>query len=226
MNKLPILLLMGLLSLTTQPVKAGFTFIDSLKIVPEHPRSGDSVTLFAYIVVTWGSPVNTKYHSYIDHTSTSINVYSCYLMGANPEVYYVIDTIPLGVFNAGNYTIRYILKEPFSWEVDSAQDCMAYQYYDSAFAGFLVDPGLFTPNLSDVKLDVYYNGKSQVLQCKSPISNNAMLEIFSVNGQLLVQSFIALSDFAIDVSYLPPGVYFLHLNNGSQKLFRRFVKQL
>ena len=49
--------------------------------------------------------------------------------------------------------------------------------------------------------------------------------VASSTGQLLLQNTITQPNFTIDLSTLPPGLYFLQLTNGSRRAVKRFVKQ-
>ncbi len=50
-------------------------------------------------------------------------------------------------------------------------------------------------------------------------------QLTTTTGQLLLQSNVTQPNFTIDVSILPPGLYFVQLTNGQQRAVRKFVKQ-
>jgi hypothetical protein len=50
-------------------------------------------------------------------------------------------------------------------------------------------------------------------------------QITSAAGRLLLHSVVAQPNFSIDVSALPPGLYFLQLTAGGWKVVKQFVKQ-
>jgi hypothetical protein len=54
---------------------------------------------------------------------------------------------------------------------------------------------------------------------------NSSYQLTTTTGQLLLQGNVTQPNFTIDVSILPPGLYFVQLTNGQQRAVRKFVKQ-
>lgn len=76
-------------------------------------------------------------------------------------------------------------------------------------------------------LNIYPNPVSNVLTISGEqIFTNTSLKLIDVTGQVVLQNEnITGNKFAIDVSALVPGIYFLELTNGEQRLCKKLIKQ-
>ncbi len=72
--------------------------------------------------------------------------------------------------------------------------------------------------------NLYPNPATHQLTIKTT-GYNSNYQLTTTTGQLLLQGSVTQPNFTIDVSTLPPGLYFLQLTNGSQRSIRKFVKQ-
>ncbi|MFM2305740.1 MAG: Secretion system C-terminal sorting domain [Bacteroidota bacterium] len=201
-------------------------FIDSLKISPNIPEIDDTIQFVAYTRhATTGSG---KYDRKVFITDTTINIYSCWTRGPFQSVEYVNDTFKLNPMPIGNYRIRFLYKSLLPWELDSIEPCLTNPYYDSAFLAFTVYAPNAINNLDDEKvIGLYPNPAYNSLYIhllESP-AESVYYDITNPHGQILSQSVITGCNFTIDVSTLPPGLYFLQLTNGRQRSIRKFVKQ-
>jgi hypothetical protein len=79
-------------------------------------------------------------------------------------------------------------------------------------------------NLTD-ELNIYPNPVVDNLAINLSQMHSAVnWQITSAAGRLLLHSVVAQPNFTIDVSTLPPGVYFIQLVNDHQQIIKRFVK--
>ena len=76
-------------------------------------------------------------------------------------------------------------------------------------------------------IDLYPNPASANLkvQTKGRIPGERNVKIFSLNGDLKMETITSSDDFSFDISQLLPGVYFLEISNGTEKSITKFIKQ-
>ncbi len=72
------------------------------------------------------------------------------------------------------------------------------------------------------ELKIYPNPFTSKLFVKT--AKDAKLNIFSLCGELLLEYRLRNSDDEIDMSRLPPGIYFLRLQAGSEVMTKKVVK--
>ncbi len=72
---------------------------------------------------------------------------------------------------------------------------------------------------------LYPNPTTHQLTIQASNLTTGSYQITTTTGQLILQKTITRPNFTIDVSTLPPGLYFLQLTNGCQRVVKRFVKQ-
>ncbi|MFM2305808.1 MAG: hypothetical protein RLZZ367_477 [Bacteroidota bacterium] len=191
--------------------------IDSAKIV----QLGDTL----YGVALYGVYMPTPPCAIIDSskqvTGDTINIRLCYLYGdAQSSGCKAYDTITLGNLQNSNYTVVVALSRADTTTSTCAnpnrKDTIVLQY---------IRTGIINVE-SDYALQLFPNPAGNTLSGKvAGYTGNTILQVTSATGQLLLQNTTTQPNFAIDISALPPGLYFLQLTNGSQRVVKRFVKQ-
>lgn len=204
-----------------QPYK--HPIFDSLKIIPSNPSPNDNVSLVCYTNLSL-SPANLD-SSKVSNQNNQIDVDLHYWIGNFMADFVRVDTIVLGYFNAGSYSLG----------------AYAYSYMtgvqnfnsDTAYINFLVsrdDVGLKDENnLTSLKL--YPNPAYDQLNFSLENNSNSLkLEVFDISGKKVkTKNFSNNSNESfnnfIDISDLKNGLYFCKFTSGNKQVTRRFVKE-
>ncbi|MFM2305809.1 MAG: hypothetical protein RLZZ367_478 [Bacteroidota bacterium] len=191
--------------------------VDSVRIV----SLGDSVYgLGLYNVVMPSGPCTIK-----DSTKLvgqdSIKVALCYMYGNSAsQICHGYDTIVLG--NIGN--VFHTVVVSLSAIDVSTNTCANPNKKDTVVLQHIPTDIIYIE--SDHTLQLFPNPAGNILSGKlAGYIGATNLQITSAEGHLLLQNTITQANFAIDISALPPGLYFLQLTNGRLRIIRRFVKQ-
>jgi hypothetical protein len=82
-----------------------------------------------------------------------------------------------------------------------------------------------TPN--NFELKVYPNPTGSIINIEAAITGNNEMQYQIINtlGATAMASKATAKDFSVDVSTLPAGIYFIHLQSGTAKTVKRFVKE-
>ncbi len=165
--------------------------------------------------------------SLIDSTCTvlgnNINITCCYRVRENVSTVICSDTLyfSVGPLPAGVYYLNY--------KINASNDtsdviCRYPDLSDSSSITFTVGANSIS-NLTD-ELNIYPNPVVDNLAINLSQMHSAVnWQITSAAGRLLLHSVVAQPNFTIDVSTLPPGLYFLQLTAGGWKVVKQFVKQ-
>jgi hypothetical protein len=165
--------------------------------------------------------------SLIDSTCTvlgnNINITCCYRVRENVSTVICSDTLyfSVGPLPAGVYYLNY--------KINASNDtsdviCRYPDLSDSSSITFTVGANSIS-NLTD-ELNIYPNPVVDNLAINLSQMHSAVnWQITSAVGRLLLHSVVAQPNFSIDVSALPPGLYFLQLTAGGWKVVKQFVKQ-
>jgi hypothetical protein len=88
-----------------------------------------------------------------------------------------------------------------------------------------IPTGIINVN-SDYSLQLFPNPVSDILNGNiSEYTGTTGLQVTSTTGQLFLQNITTQPNFTIDVSNLPPGVYFLQLTAHNSRVAKKFLKR-
>lgn len=195
-------------------------YVDSIKVVQ---LNDTSYGLALYDVVMPSGPCTIK-DSLIQITPDTVKVTLCYQYGNSAsQLCHGYDTVFLGSIHVSSYTVvlslaAVDLSEPTNTCINPNRKDTIVFYYS-------------TTNITDIKNDgsvvLLSNLVKNVLEGQvSELTSYFLLRTFDIYGkQVLLEEQLTQPNFTIDVSTLPPGLYFLQLTNGSQRTVKRFVKQ-
>ena len=90
-----------------------------------------------------------------------------------------------------------------------------------------ITTGIAAQANSALSVKIHPNPTSKYLNISATLQGNDALQyqIFNTLGITLNSSKTTSNDFSIDVSALPAGIYFIHLQSGNAKTVQRFVKE-
>jgi len=80
---------------------------------------------------------------------------------------------------------------------------------------------------SDLELKIYPNPAGSIINIEAAITGNneTQYQLINTLGATSMANKATAKDFSIDVSTLPAGIYFIHLQSGTAKTVKRFVKE-
>lgn len=94
--------------------------IDSLKIIPSNPTTNNTIKVISYTTFTYGDCILGS--SSVDIVDTNITVYTSYNTGLYPAICNSIDTLIIGILNAGIYELYCHLSDtapPTTYDIDT-----------------------------------------------------------------------------------------------------------
>jgi hypothetical protein len=192
-----------------------YTYVDSLKIFPKEPVRNDTVRLALYLTVLSDS----KRH-YLEHTlnGNNIDIRCCFTLNGATTVTYFNDTLLIGPLTDGTYTINF--KSYTTINTDSCADPGdSTMYYDT----FVVQAPASISIIKSENFTLYPSPAYEVLHIRN--ATGAILQkaiVFDTHGSLQKQYS---GKEPLDISILPPGMYFLCLDTDKGRVMKRFVKE-
>jgi hypothetical protein len=186
---------------------------------PAQITSNDTITIETQIAIL-GTCSFVDSFSIVEGNTIRLNV--CYLSFETSSSVIGRDTLlfKFAPLPDGIYTVEYKVNA-----TDDISDviCRYPDLSDSSSIAFTVGANSIS-NLTD-ELNIYPNPVVDNLAINLSQMHSAVnWQITSAAGRLLLHSVVAQPNFTIDVSTLPPGVYFIQLVNDHQQIIKRFVK--
>lgn len=169
--------------------------IDSLIINPASPAESDSINVIAF--TTLPSSGCALINSSVQSNNFNIQVNAVHELGALTVLCNSTDTTSLGVLNAGNYALIYMLSDSSSNVLD----------IDTLF--FTVDSASGINNTTSFYRDIniFPNPAAEMVFIRGLSNTNAKIEFFNPMGQRVL--FLNITDNRpLDLSSLKPGIYF------------------
>lgn len=189
-------------------------------IHPDNITSNDAISVETQIAVAGTC-------SYIDSfttvTGNNIVLYVCYLSIETGASVIGRDTLffKLGALPDGTYTLKYVVN---ATEDTADLDCKYVALHDSTIKTFTVGINSID-RIFDVNFNSFPNPVANIVKIQTTSTFTGSYQLTTTTGQLLMQGNVTQPNFTIDVSTLPPGLYFVQLTNGRQRAVRKFVKQ-
>ena len=207
-------LLILVLILSGLNANAQIPAIDSLKIIPENANPMDEIKVICYATFPSGS-CNLVNHS-LAFQGNQITLNLEYEIGAATYICHSVDTVSLGILNAGDYDLQAnLIISPFEEIVDSES------------ISFTIDGSLgLDDHLHSYNFSVYPNPFTGLLQIRiDGIIEN--IEVRSLSGQeLKLDETGVLKADTIDLSDLNNGIYLLIVTDAKgYKWIKRIIKE-
>ncbi len=151
----------------------------------------------------------------------TINLSICYLQGdALNNFCKGYDTILLGTLVNANKTIILAL----ACTDTTVSSCSSPQRKDTIVLQYM-PTGIINVK-SNYSLQLFPNPVVDILNGNiSEYTGTTGLQVTSTTGQLFLQNITTQPNFTIDVSNLPPGVYFLQLTAHNSRVAKKFLKR-
>ncbi len=191
------LIITATLFLTVLSINAQSSVIDSLKIIPANPASNDVVKIMCHS--THFNKLCRMTDSSVVVNDTIINISATHEIGVTDILCYSTDTIPVGILNAGNYTLIYNLNNMLSiQDVDTIYFTVAE--YTSLMKYINNNNFIIYPNPADGVFSVEINdiGKVQKIETVNIIGETVCTVLKPASGVV-----------KIDLSAYPKGIYFV-----------------
>lgn len=134
--------------------------IDSLRIIPENPVSSDTIKIISYTFST-GAPCSLDWYG-VSLIDTVITVNTNYPPGPLAVLCNSVDTVTLGVLNAGCYEARYFMSTAdTSWLTTYDTDTISFCVQQSSMIqvhGFTGEKTGVYPNPFSLSATILING--------------------------------------------------------------------
>jgi len=174
--------------------------IDSLKIIPINPTSNDTIKVICYTTFPYGD-CNLGSSS-VNIVDSIITIYTSYNIGLYPAFCNSIDTLTIGILNAGTYELTCHLSDtapPTTYDIDTiiftVQQGSGLQLIDNSGQEIKAYPNPTTT-------EIYINLKTQ-------LNERHDIDIYSVFGQKIKTIKTDKKKILINISDLTEGVYFI-----------------
>jgi len=188
--------------------------IDSLKIIPNNPTTNDTVKVISYTMHPNSDCSLTN--SSVSITNDTITVNASYTLGMLPTICNSIDTLTIGVLNAGTYELTYHLADtapPTTYDIDTimftVQQLNTLQHVEYSEKEIRVYPN---PTISQINIEL-----------KILPADRYQIDFYSILGQKIKTVKTGKSNVSIDISDLTQGVYFITITDRHGGLWTRKV---
>lgn len=201
-------------------------YFDTLAILPGNPTIHDTIKLNRELTIY---SIGTKVNDTLFRISDTIYLVSCFRKGLQPSSKTFRDTFEIGVLPSGKYHVKAIAYYSFSISgcipVDTTNKLLTFSVID--------DIGLREPKLEEgIGLKLYPNpiSNQQQLSLYTQIPVPLQINLHDVSGQKVMKvyndhSVQGQQEFVVDMSHLPNGIYFYHINTGEEWQYLKVIKQ-
>lgn len=208
--KLKFMLIVSLM-LLGQQVFSQLPAIDSLKIIPENPQSGDEIKVICYATFSSGGCDLMEHDILVQGNQIALNME--YMPGAATYICHSVDTISLGILEADDYQLHVSL-------IIQPQDAIV----TTKNADFTVSSVLGLDQHSGIRLTITPNPFDQAFQIKTDASIEK-IELNTLSGQTIFRTNGLNPENKITVSDLKNGAYILVVtDNKGDKHSERIIK--
>lgn len=204
---------------TLQCVSAAY--VDSVYLYYQ-AQTADSSRIYLVSKVHLGSTSCHLQNVSVINQNDSILTELCYLGGTSLMVCYRTDTIDLGLVKNGVVKVSAIIKEA----TDSECSSFAYKKDTLSFTINTLPNSILLPDSDGLDISVFPNPVNNKLFISSKRwLGTIQYQIGAATGQQILQNTITPPNYVIDVSTLPPGVYFLQFTDSRQRIVKQFAKE-
>ncbi len=188
--------------------------IDSLKIIPNNPTTLDTVKVIGYTFHPYSDCPLTSSSVNINNDTITVNV--SHTLGIMPTTCNSIDTLTIGVLNAGTYELTYHLADtapPTTYDIDTITFTIQQP------------SGLQPPDHSEQEIEVYPNPiTSQInIGLKTLPADKYHIDFYSILGQKIKTIKADKNIVSVDISNFTEGVYFIVITDGHGRRWARKV---
>lgn len=181
--------------------------IDSLKIIPANPNTGSVVKVIGF--TTFSSAGCSISSSSVNIAGNLITVRANHSVGMLTMICHSKDTITLGTFAAGVYTVNY--------SVYNANSTSSLTPLDNTSTTFTIQAlsGIHENQSTGNNVIVFPNPAadfviiSQITKSKMPVK----VEVLNITGKIIGSYVFDDGQFNIDLKSFVPGIYFMKINN-------------
>ena len=189
-----VVIVLSLILLLESKSKASTQNCDSIYFFPDNVSASEAIYVVAQACFS-------SFSCYLASTSLStyentITVRLCYIVGVAMQPCYRIDTINIGTYLTGNYTIKVDM-------LTGDPNC-----------NIVNDTLTLTPNPTTTTLTITAN------------TTNTTAQIFTIEGKAATQKIpLVNTNTVIDVAQLPKGLYFVALQSKEGNAVKKLVKE-
>ena len=210
-----VVIVLSLILLLESKSKASTQNCDSIYFFPDNVSASEAIYVVAQACFS-------SFSCYLASTSLStyentITVRLCYIVGVAMQPCYRIDTINIGTYLTGNYTIKVdmLTGDPNCNIVnDSITKTIGLFVGLSEIVNIVNDTLTLTPNPTTTTLTITAN------------TTNTTAQIFTIEGKAATQKIpLVNTNTVIDVAMLPKGLYFVALQSKAGYALKKFVKE-
>lgn len=204
-----------IITFVCQQAMAQFISVDSIKIMPMQPVRNDTVMIDLYVSLIC---VGKNLHLTHQLNGNTIDIEGCYTVSGATANSFFHDTLKIGPLNDGIYYINYRGYASLSY------DSCTVLHLDSTIMNdtFVVNAPTSIDAFSIQAPTLYPNPVKNILRINASMLINKAC-IYSIFGKPL--AILSPKHYGWDVSFLPPGIYFLCIITDKEKYVERFVKE-
>lgn len=186
--------------------------IQSLEIIPYQPNDQDSLMLRVSTRFDWHTCKLT--HHQQTGTSSAPDVHGYYKWGDSLTTCHSVDTIFLGAYNPGSYTLTYYLHDSVTLDTMDVSTIT----FDVQLANFILSGGE-----NEHVITLYPNPANThfVADLSTTPKKPVTMTIYSSTGQAIKTLSLTKEIQKVDITHLSPGLYFVFFtdNKGNNHSF-------
>lgn len=219
MKKLIIALFLFIFFLHSKSGTAQPGYPDTLKVLPDTPRVGDTIRVALHTYLNTQEPI-----AWIDSKVTpgKIDIQGCFPLSTLGPGSYYSDTIMIGPLSAGNYLLSYTYhNSPYK------DTCVVLFSNDTTFFFEVFPPTGIQRPIPGIAINIYPNPVTEILHIHTDKSLEVhRVSISDIQGRQVME-FPNSEDgtLDLDVSLLPHGMYIIHLNTDKGQATHKFFKE-
>lgn len=188
-------------------------YIVSIDILPQNPTTNDEVFLATHVAT---GNLGEYLGSTVDVVGSTVTVESCYFEGwaTQPQEYF--DTISLGFFSSGNFSLNYT--GYISWNNTNCD----YQESNTQDTSFFVEQYVSVEEIDSERIVVYPNPSSSGDIFLSTDKDISAIELVDLEGNKLALDFSQLNgEYHVNLNSFAKGVYIIMISLDTKEVLRK-----